>query len=81
MAETDLRVTKVLYLLSCACRTVYFSWLILCSSDLPCKIEEVPAVDAIVLSACPIFAHTAVSNDDVSASTTIMISTYDLPAI
>jgi len=47
----DLRVTQVSYRPHSTCRAPRFSEHIF-SSDPPCKIEEVPAVDAIILSVC-----------------------------
>ena len=48
----DLRVTWVSYPPRSTCRAPRFREHVL-SSDPPCKIEEVPAVDAIILSVCP----------------------------
>ena len=52
----DLRVTQVPNLFSLACRASWFSPIMLFSSDPPCKIEDVPAVDAIVLSVSPVYS-------------------------
>jgi len=52
----DLRATQVANLLSLACRASWFSSLMLFSSDPPCKIEDVPAVDAIVLSVSLVYS-------------------------
>jgi L-ascorbate metabolism protein UlaG (beta-lactamase superfamily) len=41
---------------SLSCFLVYLALLMSFSSDPPCKIEDVPAVDAIVLSVSPVYS-------------------------
>ena len=68
----DLRVTQVLPLLSLAC---FDSCFIILFSYPPCQIEDVPAIDAIVLSVCPVYLIIRSQQRYMSPSATIMTST------